>query len=742
MASIYPQPKMQFFASNGDPGVGYKLYTYVPGTSFSTPKTTYSDAVGTPNANPIIMDSRGEASVFWDGMYDVKLTTDLDVLVWTQAGVGLEGVTIVDGGVTTTIFDAIELRGVQFPSVEALRLSVSNHGRVSTAAFVEGTGIGFAQWYWDGTSGGTPTTALTLLTDLAAGYIINAGGYKYKFDPDQIFTPQMFSAVGNGVADDYAAMKALAACITVLGGGEVLFPKGTYLLNQFVTIGNGIVDPLVFSNCNGLSINGYGAKIDIKGNYNRDAVTTRSLSGLVCYNCKNLRIAGFEIDGNLDLTTTSSTFTEPNSYGVQLLSCIRVSLADLYLHHNMADGLNIRDDGIQLNPRVASKYVTGVNVVSQYNGRQGASFIQLRWATFIDSEFSYTGRTTINFSPSAGVDIEPNRSTATASPNQMDVNTGEITLINGHYTENNGSQFVATETTGVEGVRLIGGKVIVGGGSQAGVDTFILQVPRGVCEDVEFDLGTTASKLCYFGLSSSTTATVAVERCRFTLNKTGQKIVDTQSKKSVFRDNEIRVVDTVPHVGTQQYISSSNTNAEWRTNKVFVPKEVYSDGGTGDRHIVLSFAPKVSEGNSFDTDLLAAAGDTGTAHFANSYGATTIARNDLYTGTAPGTVDTFRPVFNGAFDTRLPYNKSIPGSGSVTYDPPSLADGAGTTTTVTVTGAALGDLVVVSFSRDLQGITLTGWVSAADTVSVRFQNESGGVLDLASGTLRAQVTKV
>lgn len=79
--------------------------------------------------------------------------------------------------------------------------------------------------------------------------------------------------------------------------------------------------------------------------------------------------------------------------------------------------------------------------------------------------------------------------------------------------------------------------------------------------------------------------------------------------------------------------------------------------------------------------------------------------------------------------------------GSATYDPASLADAAGATTTVTVTGAALGDFAVASFSLDLQGITLTAWVSAADTVSVRFQNESGGALDLASGTLRACVIK-
>lgn len=84
---------------------------------------------------------------------------------------------------------------------------------------------------------------------------------------------------------------------------------------------------------------------------------------------------------------------------------------------------------------------------------------------------------------------------------------------------------------------------------------------------------------------------------------------------------------------------------------------------------------------------------------------------------------------------------SMPLTGSATYDPPSLVDGAGTTATVTVTGAALGDFAQASFSLDLQGITVTAWVSAANTVSVRLQNESGGTLDLASGTLRARVVK-
>jgi hypothetical protein len=82
---------------------------------------------------------------------------------------------------------------------------------------------------------------------------------------------------------------------------------------------------------------------------------------------------------------------------------------------------------------------------------------------------------------------------------------------------------------------------------------------------------------------------------------------------------------------------------------------------------------------------------------------------------------------------------TVPLIGSATYDPRPLANGAGVTTTVAVAGAALGGHASASFSLDLQGMMLTAWVSAPNTVSVRFQNETGGTLDLASGTLRVRV---
>lgn len=63
MAVALISPLFHFFAADGSPLVGGKVYTYLNGTTTDAP--TYSDAAGTTaNTNPITLDSRGEAIIF------------------------------------------------------------------------------------------------------------------------------------------------------------------------------------------------------------------------------------------------------------------------------------------------------------------------------------------------------------------------------------------------------------------------------------------------------------------------------------------------------------------------------------------------------------------------------------------------------------------------------------------------------------------------------------------------------
>tara|TARA_R110000772_G_scaffold68760_1_gene152347 strand:+ start:962 stop:3292 length:2331 start_codon:yes stop_codon:yes gene_type:complete len=75
----------------------------------------------------------------------------------------------------------------------------------------------------------------------------------------------------------------------------------------------------------------------------------------------------------------------------------------------------------------------------------------------------------------------------------------------------------------------------------------------------------------------------------------------------------------------------------------------------------------------------------------------------------------------------------------VAYDAPSVASGASTSTTVTVTGAALGDYAEASFSSGaLAGLVVTAWVSSANTVTVNLFNSAVGAIDLSNQSLRVK----
>jgi hypothetical protein len=93
--------------------------------------------------------------------------------------------------------------------------------------------------------------------------------------------------------------------------------------------------------------------------------------------------------------------------------------------------------------------------------------------------------------------------------------------------------------------------------------------------------------------------------------------------------------------------------------------------------------------------------------------------------------DQFRGIFSDTWVVRA------------TLDAGSLVDGAGETDDITIPGVALGDMVIgASLGVDLVGLTVTGYVSAANTVKFRIQNESGSTADLASATLRVVVARM
>lgn len=114
-AVLSPTPKFQAFDNNGRPLVGGKLFTYIAGTT--TKLATYVDSAGiTPNANPVILDYRGECNLWVPPnvryKYVLAPSTDTDPPthpIWTVDNLVSSQLVTLYGGVDTGVANAYVL---------------------------------------------------------------------------------------------------------------------------------------------------------------------------------------------------------------------------------------------------------------------------------------------------------------------------------------------------------------------------------------------------------------------------------------------------------------------------------------------------------------------------------------------------------------------------------------------------------------------------------------------------------
>lgn len=80
---------------------------------------------------------------------------------------------------------------------------------------------------------------------------------------------------------------------------------------------------------------------------------------------------------------------------------------------------------------------------------------------------------------------------------------------------------------------------------------------------------------------------------------------------------------------------------------------------------------------------------------------------------------------------------------TATLDSASVADQAAGTDTVTVSGVALGDVVMaMSAGVDEAGLVRRAYVSAANTVTIATTNTTGAAVNLASTTVKLVIARM
>ena len=314
-----------------------------------------------------------------------------------------------------------------------------------------------------------------------------------------------FGAAGDGVTDDYEAMRAAAAALCAApAGSRLVYPAGTYLVDRYRVfrgpVRNG-VDDIVYRNCHGVAISGYGARIEVKGDFHQPAdfelggvwfSTVKQLTPFFMIDSSDFTIEGFVLDGNVGRMTRDPRSLEDASAGIMTRRCSRYLLRDLEIHHFSGDAVLIGwldfDDDFR-----ADRDVRIENVRGHHNGRVGLVLGHVRGAWIVRSSFNDTGRTDgafPPFAPVAGMDIEPDFGVEDG----VDVPAGEIYFIDSEFSGSKGPDFHAIFPKRVDTV-VVSGSTIVSALDTESAYSFVLGTKTGVVERSTIDLRSGAGVL-------------------------------------------------------------------------------------------------------------------------------------------------------------------------------------------------------------------------------------------------------
>jgi hypothetical protein len=232
--------KQAFTDANGHPLAGGRVFFYSPNTS--TPKDTWQDAAQTIlNTNPIILDARGEASIYGSGSYRQVLKDASLVQIWDAYLPDLAG------SLQSAITDLYSRASIQVPNVAAVRaLDKTVYKNAQTLGYYVAGDDGSAQYYLD--------LADTTSVDNGGSILVGADGGRWKFINPFECNIRQFGAKGDNSTDDTAAIRNAVTYACSFGGYQTLVgaitggyvsqsvelgaPKGKYKLTDDIPAGS------------------------------------------------------------------------------------------------------------------------------------------------------------------------------------------------------------------------------------------------------------------------------------------------------------------------------------------------------------------------------------------------------------------------------------------------------------------------------------------------------------------------
>lgn len=513
---------------------------------------------------------------------------------------------------------------------------------------------------------------------MATLYLNANGGYSSS--------PQTFGAVGDGVANDTVAVQAAINAAGAAGGGVVYFPEGTYL-----------VSTLTMSSPN-VRLIGSGIRSTI---IKKSASTATTQAILITANYCG--VSALTIQG----ASVNSFVTDEYGIKVQGTSdAVRVTNTDI-------DNVEIYDIGHSGVYAIYGQYVTVSRCKVHNCGYLGIGFWSTDYASALSNEcYTFTPGTAGN---AYGI----------AFSHTPGATQGKYGHCIGNYIRDV-SVWEGIDTHGYTHLTISNNTIYqCKRGIVAGIDATNLYIPHYcIMSNNTIDatgLGTIQEAIVHAGNSGGVKAIGGVI--------SGNTITN---HKAISTDwGAITVYETNGCAITGNVISNSDgvaINLYQNNTEVLVSGNVINGIVAG-----LANASGIISRSTGNTGLIISNIIDTTAEYGIYYVTDTPL---LRMGN--NTIITSGSKLIGT--EYMGQGREIYGSGTV--DPANLLDGAGATYTITVTGAQLGDCVEFAAPYDLQGILVTAYVSVVNTVAFRVQNETGGPIDLASGTWKVRVTKL
>lgn len=227
MTLISPTPRLQFMDAAGEPLVGGKLYTYAAGTT--TPQATYTDAGGgTANANPVILDTLGEADVWLTTgvSYKYVLKDANDTLLWTVDNLSAQAGTVTNVAALTIGTDGNDIASTVATGTTTPVITL----QVPTASATKRGALSSADWsVFNGKAAAGANTDITSLEQdvtIAATGTIAADSIGFRGLP----LNNQSSAYTLALADAGKAIINTTGGFVVPANASVAFPLGTAIV--------------------------------------------------------------------------------------------------------------------------------------------------------------------------------------------------------------------------------------------------------------------------------------------------------------------------------------------------------------------------------------------------------------------------------------------------------------------------------------------------------------------------------